>query len=182
MKRTASILLILTLTVTLFYNAIGYYLMYAFEKEQAWVNTMQKIPNHEFNVLKLNATLYAFTDDTEMEYVNENVTVNNVTYHIFKKQIRDNILNLYYLRNHHQDNINKNLKALADDELFNTSHSKMPIKKLLKAFSNDYVCFEMPFVANCISKNATHTNPFICTNSKTLSGYLASCFSPPDFC
>ena len=85
MKKKAILLLTLVLTITLFNNVVGYYLVYAFEKEQTWVNAKQNIPESEFSVIRLNATLYSFTEDTELEYVNENITIENVTYHIVKQ-------------------------------------------------------------------------------------------------
>ncbi|HEX9151332.1 MAG TPA: hypothetical protein VF842_04575, partial [Flavobacterium sp.] len=115
MKRIASLFLL----VTLFYNALGYYLMFAYQQERAWVTTMEKASSSELHVIKLNATLYSFIEDTDFEYVNENVIINNKSYHIFKKRIQNNILSLYYLRNTHQDAIGKDLKDIVDNQLFN---------------------------------------------------------------
>ena len=116
MKRIASLFLL----VTLFYNVLGYYLMFAYQEEQAWVSSMEKIPCSEFQVIQLNATLYSFIEDTDFEYVNEDVIINNKSYHIFKKRIQNNILSLYYLRNSHQDVIGKDLKDIVDNQLFNS--------------------------------------------------------------
>ena len=128
MKRKASLLLTLLVSIALFYNVVGYYLMGAFETEQNWISEMQNIPDSEFKVIKLNASLYSFTEDTEMEYVNENVTINNVTYHIFKKRTQNNIVNLYYLQNYNQNGIYKKLEKMADDHLCNnTSTNKTPL-------------------------------------------------------
>src|SRR3990167_9386376 len=105
MKRIASLFLL----VTLFYNVLGYYLMFAQQQEQAWVASMEKNDTSKFKVIHLNATLYSFIEDTDFEYVNENVTINNTTYHVFKKRIQNNILSLYYLPNSHQDEVGKKL-------------------------------------------------------------------------
>ena len=99
MRRKASSLLVLLLTATFLYNVIGFHLLFTLQKEHSWVVSMQNIPDSAFRVIKLNATLYTFTEDTEMEYVNENMTINNKVYHIFKRKIQDNIISLYYLPN-----------------------------------------------------------------------------------
>lgn len=157
MKRKASLLLTLLVSIALFYNVIGYYLMDAFKTEQTWISAMQNIPDSEFKVIKLNASLYSFTEDTEMEYVNENVTINNVSYHIFKKRIQNNIINLYYLQNYNQNDVYKKLEKMADDHLCNNSSTnKTPIKKIFKSGLTDFI-FE----------SKSFKNEVICTELKT---------------
>ena len=97
MKRIATLFLI----VTLFYNMIGYYLMFAYQEQQAWVARMEKTSHTDFRVMRLNASLYSFADDTEFEEVNEDVIINNKSYHIFKKQVKDiakELISLYAKR------------------------------------------------------------------------------------
>jgi hypothetical protein len=177
MKRIASLFLI----VTLFYNAMGYYLMFAYQEEQAWVSAMEKKQDSEFQVIQLNATLYSFIEDTDFEYVNEDVIINNKSYHIFKKRIQNNILSLYYLRNSHQDAISQDLKDIVDNQLFNGSSSKeSPIKKLMKSFLQDYI----PNTTVCLDfspKTVLHSIESIITpNKATDSGYYSASYSPPD--
>ena len=177
MKRIASLFLL----ATLFYNVLGYYTMFAYQKEQTWVSSMEKIPSSEFQILRLNASVYSFVEDTDFEYVNENVIIKNKSYHIFKKRIQNNILNLYYLRNSHQDAISQDLKDIVDNQLFNGSSSKeSPVKKLLKSFLKDYitnttVCFtfspEKETEVIAINKNAT---------ASLHSGHLSLSYTPPD--
>ena len=57
MKRIASLFLL----VTLFYNVMGYYLMFAYQEEQAWVSAMEKRQDSEFQVIQLNATSVSYT-------------------------------------------------------------------------------------------------------------------------
>ena len=83
MKKIAFALLTLLLTATFLYNVIGYQLMFSLKKEQKWVAAMQKIPDSKFKVLRLNATLYSFIDDTEMEIVNENFIYKNTVLKFF---------------------------------------------------------------------------------------------------
>ncbi|MFM6937556.1 MAG: hypothetical protein ACKOXH_07745, partial [Aquirufa sp.] len=136
MKRIATLFLI----VTLFYNMIGYYLMFAYKEQQAWVARMEKTSHTDFRVMRLNASLYSFADDTEFEEVNEDVIINNKSYHIFKKQVKDNVLSLYYLPNSNENTVSKDLNDIVDSQLFNSGNSKeSPVKKLLKSFIKDYI-------------------------------------------
>ena len=178
MKRIASLFLL----VTLFYNVLGYYLMFAYQEEQAWVTSMEKTPSSEFHVIQLNATLYSFIEDTDFEYVNEDVVINNKSYHIFKKRIQNNILNLYYLRNSHQDAIGKDLKDIVDNQLFNGSSSKeSPVKKLMKSFLKDYVANTAVCFTFSPEKEAEavvfNENP----KESLHSGHLTLSYTPPDF-
>ncbi|MFV5700318.1 hypothetical protein ACM55F_00445 [Flavobacterium sp. XS2P12] len=178
MKRIASLFLI----VTLFYNVMGYYLMFAYQEEQAWVSSMEKRHDSEFQVIKLNATLYSFIEDTDFEYVNEDVVINNKSYHIFKKRIQNNILSLYYLRNSHQDAISQDLKDIVDNQLFNGSSSKeSPVKKLLKSLMKDYVTN----TAVCFTFSPEKEAEVIVFNENPKeslhSGHLTLSYTPPDF-
>lgn len=177
MKRIASLFLV----VILFYNMLGYYLIFAQQKEQEWVASNQKNSVSTYKVLKLNASLYTFTEDTDFEYVNENVEINNKIYHIFKKRIQNNILSLYYLQNAHQDKVDKQLIEIVDNQLFDTSSTKeMPVKKLLKSFIKDYVVNQVTTVP-IPSKKYVHTVAFTSVTEAIQSGYHSLSYSPPDY-
>lgn len=180
MKKKAILLLTLVLTITLFYNVIGYYLMYAFEKEQTWVNAKQNIPESEFRVIRLNATLYSFAEDTEMEYVNENITIKNVTYHIFKKKTENNILNLYYLRNNNQDSATIKLEKIADSQIFNgTSSNKNPLKKIVKSGFEKYVFEKYSFDKSIVDFDSEKIKIQSVLTQELHTGYLTLSYTPP---
>lgn len=178
MKRIASLFLI----VTLFYNIIGYYLMFAYQEQQAWVARMEKTAPTDFRVLRLNASLYSFADDTEFEDVNEDVIINNKSYHIFKKQVKNNILSLYYLPNSNDNVVIKDLHDLVDSQLFNNGSSKdSPVKKLLKSFIKDYI--DNPAVSIPLLTNKVASTELIAPNDAefTNPGHHSLPYSPPDF-
>ena len=136
MKRLASVFLI----ASLFYNVIGYYLLFHQKEEHQWVSSMQEKATTEYQVLEVNASIYSFVQDTDFEYVNQNIEINNTYYHVFKKRIKNNILYLYYLPNKHQDKISSELTNLVNQQLFDDSPSKeSPAKKLLKTVVTDYL-------------------------------------------
>lgn len=178
MKRIASLFLI----VTLFYNVLGYYLMFAQQQEQAWVASMEKNDTSVFKVIHLNASLYSFIEDTDFEYVNENVVIHNKTYHVFKKRIQNNILSLYYLPNSHQDKVGKHLNDIVDNQLFNNNTSKnTPVKKLLKSFIKDYVANDTTTISFS-QKKSIETIAFNTTTKEAIhAGYYSVSYSPPDF-
>lgn len=176
MKRIASLFLL----VTLFYNVLGYYLMFAYQEEQAWVKTMTNEPDSNYNVIHLNASLYSFIEDTDFEYVNENITIENKSYHIFKKRIKNNILSLYYLRNKHNEVISNEAKNIIASQLFNeSSKSNSPLKKMMKSFIKDYISndyYELetkPLIATYSTR--LHSNP----NNVLLDGFLTIHYTPP---
>ncbi len=178
MKKTASLLLIITLFTSLFYNAVEYYLMISYQKEQSWIQQMRDAPDSEFKVIKLNATLYTFIEDSELEQVNENVVIDNKVYHIFKKSIKDNVINLYYLGQENQNALEVSLLKLTDAQS-DTSSKKSPIEKLLKSFSKDYVSNEyktFDFNFKIISKT---TSFFENQNPKLRTGFCKVAYSPP---
>jgi hypothetical protein len=160
---------------------VGYYLIYTFEKEHSWVTAMQNIPDSEFKVIKLNATLYSFTEDTEMEYVNENIFINSKVYHIFKRKIQDNIISLYYLPNKQESTTDINLKKLVDNDTFeNAPLSKKPMDKLFKSVIKNYIQHNSN-AYNFLDESKKYTLKFDFHPQGILhSGYLSRADSPPD--
>ncbi len=161
---------------------IGYYLLFAYKEQQAWVAHMEKTTTTNFRVMKLNASLYSFIEDSELESVNEDVIINMKSYHIFKKQIKDNTLHLYYLPNTNENKVSKDLNDIVDNQLFNSGNSKeSPVKKILKSFIKDYI--DNPEVCIPIQLNVVALTNLFYTNDAefTNSGYLSLPYSPPDF-
>lgn len=181
MKKIAYILLFSTLLVTLFYNALGYRMLFAFDQEQEWVTAMKKIPDPEFKVIHLNASLYTFADDTELEYVNENISINNKNYHIFKKQIKDNILNLYYLPNVNSSLSTQEIENIVDNQLFGGSNeNKGSSKKIVKSFTVDYF-IQYPESITITNTTDFKSIPLISFSKEKLhAGFIPSFYSPPD--
>ncbi len=178
MKKTASILLITLLLTSICYNLVAYYVVFSNQKEQSWVKNKQNTPDSQFKVIKLNATLYSFIEDSDIEKVNENVVIDNKVYHIFKKQIKDNVLNLYYLGDENQTAIDVSLKKIMDAD---NSSDKMPVKKLLNTISKDYISSYgyklVVFELKTISNPAIFENP----NSSLLDGFSNLNTPPPVF-
>lgn len=161
---------------------IGYYLMFAYQEQQAWVAHMEKTSHTDFRVMRLNASLYSFADDTEFEEVNEDVIINNKSYHIFKKQVKDNVLSLYYLPNTNENTVSKDLNDIVDNQLFNSESSKdSPVKKLLKSFIKDYI--DNPEVCIPMQTKSVASISLFANNGVdfTNPGHLSLPYSPPDF-
>lgn len=178
MKKTASLLLTITLISSLFYNLVDYYMIVSYQKEQSWIESMQNAPDSKFKVIKLNATLYSFMEDTDIEKVNENVIIENKVYHIFKKSIKDNVLNLYYLGVENQNAIDVSLKKLVASQK-DSDASNSPIQKLMKSFAKDYL--SNSYEKLTFSKTIFFTQKAIFQNynSKILSGFSILNYPPP---
>lgn len=155
--------------------------MFAYQEEQAWVAAIEKKDNINYQVIQLNASLYSFVEDTEFEYVNENVIIDHKTYHIFKKRIQNNILSLYYLPNSHQEAINPDLQNIVDQQLFNGGATKeSPLKKLMKSFLKDYIPQATDGIVFSSENKATATEIAVAPAPVLIGGYLSVLFSPPD--
>lgn len=143
---------------------------------------MEKIPSSEFQVIRLNASVYSFVEDTDFENVNENVIIKNKSYHIFKKRIQNNIISLYYLHNSYGDVIGKDLNEIIDNQLFDSTPSKeSPGKKLLKSSLPEYIP-NNPICIDFLAKaNLNSIEPIITPNDNLNSGYTSLSYSPPDF-
>lgn len=177
MKKIASLFLV----VTLFYNVLGLYTMFADQKEQMWVNSMQKTDDSNFEVIEVAINPYAYIVDSGFEYANEDFVIENKTYHVFKKRIINNVLKLYCLKNSNNQSFSEDFKKIVNNQLFDTNSDKEnPSKKLMKSFIKDFIPSE---TINLVST----TNLFITVNlysegpqKNLLSGHYATNYSPPD--
>ncbi|WP_431242184.1 hypothetical protein ACQ9BO_20015 [Flavobacterium sp. P21] len=179
MKKIASLFLI----VTLFYNVLGFYIMFAEQQEQVWVTAMEKTEDINFEVIEIQIDPYAYVVDSGFEEVNEDFTIENKTYHVFKKRIVNNVLKLYCLKNYHFKVFSKDLKKIVDSQIFDTSSNKEnPSKKIMKSFITDYIP-----INNKIDLVVTASKAFYATKlcpytpkSDLLSGYFTTVSPPPD--
>lgn len=129
------------------YNAFGYHLLLVYEKHQAKCIAILQTPESNFKVIKIKVALYTSVADTDFEYVDEELNLENQVYHIVKKRIKNDTAELYYFRDFHQESITKksfqllnNLSAAA------FPNSNNPIKALLKAFLKSYLPIESNYV------------------------------------
>ncbi|MEO7976473.1 hypothetical protein [Flavobacterium sp.] len=178
MKKIASLFLI----VTLLYNVLGFYLMFAEQQKQLWVNSMEKSDNSNFEVIEVNINPYAYVVDSGFEDVNEDLVIKNKTYHVFKKRIINNVLKLYCLKNSNKDFFSKDLKKIVDSQIFDVdSNKENPSKKLMKSFIQDYI---PNYTINLVLSTSKLVFPLTLNsyNPKVdlLSGYFATNYPPPD--
>ena len=128
------------LLALLLYNAFGYYALFAYSSEQARVMSLQNLPESAFQVIKFNVALYTSVENTDFEYVNQELTLENKTYNIVKKRIQNDTLYTYYLRNFKQDELRQNFNDIVETQtLNNKSDNNKPVNLLLKIFLKDYI-------------------------------------------
>jgi hypothetical protein len=178
MKKIASLFLI----VTLFYNVLGFYIMFAEQQKQVWVNAMEKTDNANFEVIEIKINPYAYVVDSGFEYANEDFTIENKIYHVFKKRIINNVLKLYCLKSSNQQVLSNDLKKIVDSQIFDTNSNKEnPSKKLMKSFIQDYI---PNHTINLVITTAKLVLPGTLNlyNPKVnlLSGYFTTNYPPPD--
>jgi hypothetical protein len=136
MKQMAIILL----AALLFYNAFGYYLLFAYERNEARVALLQEMPDSAFQIIKVKAALYTSVANTPFEFINEDLTVGNKTYRIVKRQIQNDTLSLYYLRHFREEALRQCLNDIVESQTFgNPVTPDTPVKQMLQSFLKDYI-------------------------------------------
>jgi hypothetical protein len=178
MKRIASLFLI----VTLFYNVLGFYIMFAEQKEQVWVNAMEKTDDSNFEIIEVKINPYAYVVDSGIEDTNEDFVINNKTYHVFKKRIVNNVLKLYCLKNSHNQALSQDLKKIVDSQLFDADSDKEnPSKKLMKSFIQDYIPgSSVNLIPDSVKLVSTVKLNSYTPQKNLLSGYFTANYPPPD--
>ncbi|MEY2692643.1 MAG: hypothetical protein RIT03_1033 [Bacteroidota bacterium] len=180
MKKIGISLLFVTLLSLVVYNGVGCYLLDSFQQEQAWIRSVEQKDANYFKEIRLNASVYSFVEDTDMEFINENMVINNKVYHVFKRQIKDNVIHLYYLENSKQNLLKYQLNRLVDsDDLAAVPSSKSPLEKVFKTFAKDYIpSTNSPILEVNFCFNSTKKLP--CGTAGNLhSGFAGQLFSPP---
>jgi endo-1,4-beta-mannosidase len=180
MKKSASFILFAMITASFMYTVLGYYLLFTFENERTWINTIKQIPNTAYKVIKVDASLYSFAEDTDFEYLDQDITINGVTYHVFKKKTTNNITSFYYLENDSQTDFDVNLKkVIADTDFLGFSNNKKPLTKLLKSFIKDFIF--KPYTETVFAYTAIlQQSERITGLEKPIhTGYLLDFFVPP---
>lgn len=178
MNRLTSIFLL----ALLLYNAFGYYLLFAYHSEQERVSFLKNMPEDAFEVIKINLAIYTSIPDTKVEYVNEDMLVENKTYHIVKKFIKNDTLNIFYLRNQKQDELRNNLMSIIKSQTFdqNPDHDS-PTKKMIKSFLKDYIPNTIDvFVHACVASNPEPKTVMPTFEEALSSADLALSYPPPE--
>lgn len=177
MKKIGLILLL----PLLLYSAFGYYILFAYLHQNARIDYLEHLPDEAYQVLSYKLSDYTIRiHDTDFDWVDTELTLEGKSYHIIKKRITDNTLQLYYLPNHKQDDLRQTLNNIVDSQtLSKSSSSDSPIKTFLKIFLKDYIANDVSF----ISLNNTPT--FILnikgntTDKGIISPYISLQFPPP---
>ena len=156
--------------------------MFAEQQEQVWVTAMEKTDNSNFEIIEIKITPYAYVVDSGIEDANEDFVINNKTYHVFKKRIQNNVLQLYCLKSAHNEALNKDLKKIVDSQLFDdNSNKENPSKKLMKSFIQDYIQGNtIVFISTSIKLVSPVTLNSYPPQKNLLSGYFTTNDPPPD--
>lgn len=128
----------------LLYNSFGYYLLFAYQRQEARALALMQMPESMYEVIKIKVALYTSVPDTDFEKVNEELTYGDHTYQIVKKRIKNDTAELYYFRDYHQEALQKTFNdiVLSQTQDDNPGHHQ-PFKNLLKSFLKDYIYDEV---------------------------------------
>ena len=179
MKRIVSI----TLLALLLYNAFGYYMLFAYASEQARIVSLQNLPESAFQVIKFNLALYTSVENSDFEYVNQELSVGGKNYNIVKKRVINDTLYTYYLRNFKQDELRQNFNDIVETQTLNAkSDNNKPIKLLLKSFLKDYIPNDISILVVRYTEKLSESNE-INVEPKTalMSPYLQLHSPPPEY-
>ena len=150
------------------------------EKENNWVAKIEKKEVQVFKIIKFNASVYSFMDDTELETVNQNIEIDHKIYYVFQKQIKNNVLILYYLPNKNVSQTLVNIAKIVEKDIdFVQNPVKKGMQKVYKTFDKDYVASY--FYVNTNS-NGFYLKTSIVKffeNQQTLTGFLFKDIAPP---
>ena len=161
-------------------NLAGCLLYFMQEKENNWVAKIEKKEVQVFKIIKFNASVYSFMDDTELETVNQNIEIDHKIYYVFQKQIKNNVLILYYLPNKNVSQTLVNIAKIVEKDIdFVQNPVKKGMQKVYKTFDKDYVASY--FYVNTNS-NGFYLKTSIVKffeNQQTLTGFLFKDIAPP---
>lgn len=163
------------------YNTFGYYMVFAYAQGQARFKAIQNIPDSALQVVKMNLAIYNSLENTDFEYIDKEIFVEGKMYHVVKKRIVDDTLQLYYLRNTKQEALIKNFNAIVETQMLSkqSPDQETPLKLFAKNSSEDYLPTSFDLVLDC----RVHGKPLPTTTTWAIEQMpLSPClalFSPP---
>ena len=178
MKIIAPVLLL----ALLLYNAFGYYALFAYSSEQARVISLQNLPESAFQVIKFNVVLYTSVENTDFEFVNQELTVENKTYNIVKKRIQNDTLYTYYLRNFKKEELRQNFNDIVEAQTLNSkSDNNKSVNLILKTFLKDYIPNDISILVVQFPDKLSETLTInAAPNTALMSPYLPLHCPPPE--
>jgi len=177
MKKIATLFLI----AALFYNVLGFYVVFAMQQEQVWITSIEDTDCQNFKVFKFNINPYGYIVDSGFESANEDFAIDGKIYHVFKKRIQNNVLKFYCLNNE-KSAVSSNLKKLVDNQLFDSDSKKENSnKKLLKCLIKDYVATNNDSLQTVSVKVDVLTTLFLRDIASSLrTGHYTLNYPPPN--
>ncbi len=179
MKKIVSI----SLLALLLYNAFGYYILFSYEQQKNRIDYLQDLPESAFQVMSYKLVDYAAIQNTDFEYVDNELILEGKTYHIIKKRIINNTLQLFYLPNMRQDELRQNFSHIVEAQTVTkqSDNNKSPLKQLIKSFLKDYIPNDIYVLVDCCPKISTKLkNEIVAPDAVLLSVYLSLCSPPPE--
>jgi hypothetical protein len=120
---------------------VGYFILFAYEQEQARHIKLQNMPESAFKLVKILASTYVHLENTDFDYPNEQFTVEGRTYNLAKKRVFNDTLEIYLLNNFKQDELTAAFNDYIEQNILTKSlpTHKTPFKITLKDFLKNCV-------------------------------------------
>jgi hypothetical protein len=171
--------------VLVLYNTFGYYLFFVLKCEEERLAFSQQMPTSEsaFEVVKYNLAIYSSVPDSDYEYENRDITIDNKTYRIVRRFVKNDTLNIVYLRNYAQDELREQFHEILESQLSDAVpvDSGSPLKQFLKSISDDYLFNDIPLWEQGGVALATESCPLNAPPVAVLRAvYLSNPSPPPD--
>jgi hypothetical protein len=139
----------LSLLVLVLYNTFGYYLFFAYQSKKEQVAFAKQLDEQSstFGVIKFNLAIYSSVPETDLEYENRDITIEDKTYRIVRRFVKNDTLNVVYVRNRPQELLRHAFHQILESQ-FDTAHRRegeQPVKLLFKSISDEYIRHDTDF-------------------------------------
>lgn len=138
MKRLPAFLLL----VLVLYNAFGYYLFFAYQSRKEQIAFTKKLDEQQsaFGVLKFNLAIYSSVPETEFEYENRNITIDDKTYQIVRRYVKNDTLHVVYVRNRPQELLRHTFHQILESQFDSGNpEENQPVKHIFKSIADEYI-------------------------------------------
>ncbi len=134
------------LVFLLIYNMIGHYLVLIYQQKVANLHFSQSlalddIPNDDFFIIKVPASLYVPAKNTEFEPISGSFEYKGKFYDMVKRKVENDTLYIYCINNHYKEKIASQIANYVKSYVvdFENDKNNTQSQKLLKSFAKEYL-------------------------------------------
>jgi hypothetical protein len=146
MKRIAAILLLFSIVL----NALVHAGLLVFEWHQAHKAAIESYFSQNYRIIKVPASLYVHTRDSEFEAVEGQLNIDEEVYQLVKQRVKNDTLEIFCVRDLRSEKLQAQFQDFIQKQLGNGGFpNDGPLKKMLKSQFKDFTFQEhLVFVVN----------------------------------